>query len=85
MGEEDRLEIFGYGSLLWKQDFKFSEKQKGYIKGYQRKFWQRNKTHRGTAKKVKLIINYLISRLGDYGISLHNYGKSAMDIPYSSS
>jgi cation transport protein ChaC len=55
MGEENRLEIFGYGSLLWKQGFTFSEKQNGYIKRYQRKFWQRNKTHRGTADKVKSI------------------------------
>ncbi|XP_048735314.2 putative glutathione-specific gamma-glutamylcyclotransferase 2 [Ostrea edulis] len=48
MGEGERLEIFGYGSLVWKHDFNFAVKENGYIKGYQRKFWQQNKTHRGT-------------------------------------
>jgi cation transport protein ChaC len=55
MDEEDKLEIFGYGSLLWKHEFPFSEKQYGYITGYQRKFWQQNKTHRGTDDKVILM------------------------------
>ncbi|XP_062573793.1 putative glutathione-specific gamma-glutamylcyclotransferase 2 [Saccostrea cucullata] len=45
------FEFFGYGSLLWKHDFKFSQKKLGFIKGFQRKFWQENKTHRGTEGK----------------------------------
>lgn len=55
MGEGERLEIFGYGSLVWKHDFNFAVKENGYIKGYQRKFWQQNKTHRGTPDQVTLI------------------------------
>lgn len=59
--EGERLEIFGYGSLLWKHDFKFSVKENGYIVGFQRKFWQQNKTHRGTPEKVTLIKKWKLS------------------------
>lgn len=45
--------VFGYGSLTWKPDFTFKSKEIGYIKGYQRRFWQGNITHRGTINKVK--------------------------------
>ena len=46
--------VFGYGSLLWKQGFEFSTKKTGYIQGFKRKFWQENCTHRGTEEKVLL-------------------------------
>jgi len=45
--------VFGYGSLTWKPDFTFKSKEIGYIKGYQRRFWQGNITHRGTINKVQ--------------------------------
>lgn len=45
--------VFGYGSLTWKPDFTFKSKEIGYIKGYQRRFWQGNVTHRGTINKVQ--------------------------------
>lgn len=45
--------VFGYGSLCWYPGFEFSKCITGYIRGYTRKFWQGNTTHRGTPDKVR--------------------------------
>uniref|UniRef100_G3PHP4 Gamma-glutamylcyclotransferase n=1 Tax=Gasterosteus aculeatus aculeatus TaxID=481459 RepID=G3PHP4_GASAC len=41
------LWIFGYGSLVWKPDFKYKRSQVGYIQGYKRRFWHGDNFHRG--------------------------------------
>ncbi|XP_065944927.1 putative glutathione-specific gamma-glutamylcyclotransferase 2 isoform X2 [Magallana gigas] len=48
------FKVFGYGSLLWKVNFNYSSRDHGHIKGFQRKFWQNNKTYRGTKEKKTL-------------------------------
>lgn len=48
--------VFGYGSLCWNPGFEFSKCVTGYIRGYVRRFWQGNDTHRGTKEKVRVQI-----------------------------
>nr|CAD7193957.1 unnamed protein product [Timema douglasi] len=54
------LWVFGYGSLCWNPGFEFRKSVTGYIKGFIRKFWQGNATHRGTEEKVSSFFNFLL-------------------------
>jgi len=44
--------VFGYGSLCWHPGFTYTKCITGYIRGYVRRFWQGNVTHRGCEEKV---------------------------------
>lgn len=50
-GQEPSCWVFGYGSLCWFPGFQFTKCITGYIRGYARRFWQGNVTHRGTIDK----------------------------------
>lgn len=52
------LWIFGYGSLCWHPGFEFDKSLTGYVRGFSRRFWQGNTTHRGTEKKVSIHVFY---------------------------
>ena len=44
----DSFWLFGYGSLIWKADFAYLERQPAWIFDWIRRFWQGSHDHRGT-------------------------------------
>lgn len=75
------LWVFGYGSLCWRPGFRFDKAVIGYVRGFTRKFWQGNTTHRGTISKPGRVATLIEDDKGcAHGVAFALSGEAA--IPY---
>lgn len=80
MGDQNtNLWVFGYGSLVWLPGFEFKNSQLGFIKGYSRKFWQGNNSHRGTPEKPGRVATLVEEEEAiTWGIAFELIGETAL-------
>lgn len=80
MSEDISVWVFGYGSLCWNPGFEYSECIVGYVRGYLRRFWQGNTTHRGTDEKPGRVATLVPDQHGlTYGCAFKVTGPDALE------
>jgi len=74
---QDSIFVFGYGSLIWRPDFQYTDVHQAVVPDYERRFWQASHDHRGTPSSPGRVVTMvpleggrcegLVYRLPDQG------------------